>query len=166
MIAVNLIDTFSDFDFPSSGLSPFSATNIPSYGTYDMASATLLPQTHGLSRFMGKVRLSRALERYKELEAGWDGYSADAAIPESVIEARLFLSVIPERFDLPVPMLACDGEVSLYWETSTAYLETSFPGDGTFHYIFNAPGQRIASDDIDIGVPSINKEFLGCLEAI
>ncbi|MFU2928702.1 MULTISPECIES: hypothetical protein [Pseudomonadaceae] len=165
-LAINFSSTILDsFDFPQSDARSVGH-EIQSYASYDIGTGALLAQTHKLSQFAKRSKLLLTLEEYGKLQFGWDGYSGEAATRESITDARLFISVLPERFDLPVPMLACDGEISLYWETASSYLEASLPGDGTFHYIFNNPSKRVASDDIEISVPNINKEFLGCLEEL
>ncbi|AZO85930.1 hypothetical protein BOO88_25890 [Stutzerimonas stutzeri] len=45
-------------------------------------------------------------------------------------------------------MLAGDGEISLFWKDNGCYLEVSFPGDNTYHYIFKNDKEQFASPDI------------------
>ncbi|UDU81223.1 hypothetical protein [Pseudomonas sp. HN2-3] len=111
-------------------------------------------------------KLRRKLDSYKSLKEGWDGYCAEPANRDSIVDARVFLSSLPENLPVPSPMLASDGEVSLFWETSDGYLEASFPGDGTYHYIFNAPGIRVGADDIPVTTPTIDQKFAAYLASI
>lgn len=135
-------------------------------GSYNLINETLLPSTHESSRALNLRSLYQELGSYSELKPGWDGYDADEVMSESLVDARVFVSSLPPRLDLPKPMLASDGEISLYWDLRGAYLEASFPGDGTFHYIFNKSSFRFASDDYPVTSPLLNAEFLSFLEAI
>jgi hypothetical protein len=135
-------------------------------GSYNLANETLLPSTLESTKALNLRALYQELGGYSDLKPGWDGYDADAVMSESQVEARVFLSSLPPRLDLPKPMLASDGEISLYWDLRGAYLEASFPGDGTFHYIFNKGSFRFASDDHPVTSPVLNAEFLSFLEAI
>ncbi|MEQ4308560.1 hypothetical protein ABNM12_11420 [Pseudomonas syringae] len=135
-------------------------------GSYNLVNDTLLPATHESSKAIKMRGLYQELASYSELKPNWDGYGADPALTASLIDARIFVSSLPPRFELPKPMLASDGEISLYWDLCGAYLETSFPGDGTFHYIFNKGPIRFSSDDHPVTSPSIPVEFLSFLEAM
>lgn len=126
----------------------------------------LIPSTLLGSKESVMQKLRRELESYKSLKEGWDGYGAEPANPRSMMDARVFLSSLPERYDVPAPMLASDGEVSLFWETAQGYLEASFPGDGTYHYIFNAPGTRVGGDDLPVTTPTIDMTFESYLASL
>ncbi|WP_155952209.1 hypothetical protein [Pseudomonas sp. CHM02] len=135
-------------------------------GSYNLVNETLLPSTLESSKAMNLRALYQELASYSALKPGWDGYDADVASSESQIDARVFVSSLPPRLILPKPMIASDGEISLYWDLRGAYLEASFPGDGTFHYIFNKGPIRFASDDHPVTSPVLSAEFLSFLEAI
>ncbi|MBI6884298.1 hypothetical protein [Pseudomonas putida] len=131
--------------------------------TYD---SILIPSSLESSKCAAKHQLLRSLESYAALKAGWDGYSADPANAQSIMDARVFISTLPEQYVLPKDMLASDGEVSLYWECGDTYLEVSFPGDNTYHFIFNAPGIREGRDDLPVTCPLINPQFISFLACI
>lgn len=122
--------------------------------------------THEGARLAAVQRLYRGIESYLALEAGWDGYDADDANRSSVQEARVFIAALPSQYPVPKSTISSDGEISLYWAKEDRYLEASFPGDGTYHYIYSAPGERFGSPDIAVTIPTINPEFVSYLSAI
>jgi hypothetical protein len=107
-----------------------------------------LPPTHNQSREYGINRLLDKLYSYRGLCRDWDGYGGEPATYESFTSALAFVERLPIRFNAPIPMLAGDGEISLFWKDHGFYLEISFPGDGTYHYIFQSYEEQFASDDI------------------
>lgn len=140
---------------------PASATVINTQQQADFVSATRED-----SKTLAKWALLRELASYADLEPEWDGYSAEPANVDSIAEARVFISSLPTGCPVPRSTLASDGEISLYWDRNGHYLETSFPGDGTYHFIFSAPGVRFGSKDIYVTTPTIDPEFLSYLVLI
>lgn len=134
----------------------------PTFGSYtfSVGTAQTLPPTHIYSRELNMSRLFATLNSYRNLEANWDGYGGEPATYESMIDALEFLHSLPVRFPAPIPMLAGDGEISLFWEDNDRYLEASFPGDATYHYIFNAGDEKFASDDLPLNGRSMDDSFL------
>lgn len=126
----------------------------------------LIPATLVSAGDVVRQKLMREIDTYRCLQEGWDGYSAAPANRHSIVDARVFISSLPPQHPLPKPMLASDGEVSLFWEHEDVYLEASFPGDGTYHYIFNAPGVRIGADDLHVTCPTIDTKFLSYLACL
>lgn len=122
--------------------------------------------SHEGARVAAVQRLYREIESYLALESGWDGYDADDANKGSIQEARVFIAALPSQYKVPKSTIASDGEISLYWAQEDRYLEASFPGDGTYHYIYSAPGERFGSPDIAVTIPTINPEFVSYLSAI
>lgn len=164
----DLSSTMSDATYsqPSSSQTANGAFVPTSYGSYNLTHETLIPSTHEMGKILKSQKLYQDLAAYSKLEPGWDGYNADPVMPGSLIDARVFVSSLPPQYFLPEPMLASDGEISLYWEINGVYLEASFPGDGTYHYIFNAGSVRFASDDVHVSSPLVNREFLSYLASI
>lgn len=126
----------------------------------------LVPSTLVGAKESAMQKLRRELDSYKSLKEGWDGYCAELANRDSIMDARVFLSSLPDSPPVPSPMLASDGEVSLFWETSKGYLEASFPGDSTYHYIYNAIDIRVGADDIPVTTPTIDPVFALYLASI
>lgn len=172
------------FAFDSNAFDFYRASSSPSTHALDTFEA---PETHNLGRQTpaslqslsydsilipssvigaseaSRQKLLRELEGYATLQAGWDGYEGEPANPQSIIDARVFISSLPSQLRYPKPMLASDGEVSLFWEAEGQYLEASFPGDCTYHYIFNAPGIRVGADDVPVSSPKLEATFLSYL---
>lgn len=170
----------NEFDFysASSESLPFELENLAAGAACGLGKQTpasylelsydsiLVPSTLVGAKESAMQRLRRELESYKSLKEGWDGYCAEPANQHSIMDARVFLSSLPESLPVPSPMLASDGEVSLFWETGKGYLEASFPGDSTYHYIFNAPGIRVGADDLPVTTPTIDRIFAAYLASI
>jgi hypothetical protein len=133
---------------------------------HEIVVAAPLPPTHEKSRNVNFKRLYSHLISYLSLEPGWDGYDGEPASTQSMVDAFWFLKSLPSRFEAPIPMLAGDGEISLFWESDTHYLEASFPGDGSYHYIYNAPNHRFASEDLSLGADGLNELFLQQLRKV
>lgn len=125
-----------------------------------------LPPTHSDSRDIGMSKVYAKLASYLHVGDNWDGYGGEPATYASWVNALEFLHVLPVRFEAPIPMLAGDGEISLFWKDSDRYLEVSFPGDSTFHYIFNAPGEKFASADLPLNETAINASFVAHLDMV
>lgn len=153
-------------DIGTSGLrfelaQPASATVIITQQQADFVSATRAD-----SKTLARWALLRELASYADLEPEWDGYSAEPANVDSITQARVFITSLPTNCPVPRSSLASDGEISLYWAKDGQYLEASFPGDGTYHYIFTAPSVRFGSKDIHVTTPTIDPEFLAYLVSI
>lgn len=140
---------------------PLSATVINTQKQADFISATLEDP-----KVLAKWALVRQVASYADLEPEWDGYAAEPANVDSITEARIFISSLPTGCPVPRSTLASDGEISLYWDKDGRYLEASFPGDGSYHYIYTAPGIRFGSKDIHVSMPTIDPEFLAHLISI
>lgn len=156
-------DELEEFDLPESldlgRQIPASYLNI----SYD---SILIPSSLVGSVDAARQKLRRELESYATLQAGWDGYEGEPANSHSIVDARVFICSLPPQYVTPKPMLASDGEVSLFWEIEGKYLEASFPGDGTYHFIFNAPGIRVGTDDLPVTTPTIDEQFLSYLACL
>lgn len=167
--AFDQYSTASEADFINVGTNglrfemakPSSATVINTQKQADFISATLEDP-----EVVAKWALVRELAGYADLEPEWDGYSAEPANVDSITEARIFISSLPTGCPVPRSTIASDGEISLYWDKVGNYLEASFPGDGTYHYIYTAPGVRFGSKDIHVTMPTIDPEFLAYLVSI
>lgn len=104
--------------------------------------------------------IKQELQSYLRLPADWDGYGGVPA-PQSVVEDALkWLATLPSGDALPLLMVAGDGEVSLYWNVDELYLEVSFPGDSTCHFIATYGKERVGSDDLSIAVAAQNSLFV------
>lgn len=127
-----------------------------------------LPATHMLAQQESRNQLYARVHYFTRLPQDWDGYDGIPATYESWISAVEFIQLLPNRVDTPFAMLSGDGEISLFWENAKNYLEVSFPGDGTYHYIFTSQDRDIqfASDDLSLNERSINKNFIKHLEMV
>lgn len=142
--------------------------NPPTMGTLwsQANSRSVLPPTHEASQTAAVARLFGQLHDYRSLEDDWDGYGGIPATYGSFISAIEFVQSLGKRFSLPKPMLAGDGEISLFWEKNKRYLEISFPGDGTYHYIYKDPDSQFASPDFPLNAKSISSNFNKYLEQV
>lgn len=129
-------------------------------------TATSLPPTHAKSREFALYKLNERVIQFRNLEDGWDGYDGQAATFGSFIDAGTFISRLPVRFSPPAAMLSGDGEISLFWKKHGVYLEVSFPGDGTYHFIYKGGAARYASRDIDVTTPEYDPELLEYLDRV
>lgn len=106
------------------------------------------------------MSLEQELQSYLALPPDWDGYGGVPS-PQSVIEDALkWLATLPLGGAPPLPMVAGDGEVSLYWNVGDLYLEVSFPGDSTYHFIATYGKERVGSDDLSISVAAEDSTFV------
>jgi hypothetical protein len=106
------------------------------------------------------MSLEQELQSYLVLPADWDGYGGVPA-PKGVVEDALrWLATLPSSDALPLPMVAGDGEVSLYWDVVGLYLEVSFPGDSTCHFIAVSEKERYGCDDLSIAEAARDSRFL------
>lgn len=79
--------------------------------------------------------LETELARYPTLRHGWDGYSAEPASPESLRDARRFLSMRPADVPLPHPTLDTGGNVEFCWDSGDLSVVVTFDGGGKFYFI-------------------------------
>lgn len=78
--------------------------------------------------------LETELSRYPTFRHGWDGHSAKPVSPDSLRDARKFLSMRPADIPLPHPALDTEGEVTFGWYTGGLSAAVMFEGDGTFYF--------------------------------
>ncbi len=79
--------------------------------------------------------LETQLSHYATLPDDWDGYSSKAVSPDTLKDARKFLSMRPDDIQLPYPSLGTDGSVGLRWDSADLSASITFEGDGKFHFI-------------------------------
>lgn len=125
-----------------------------------------LPSTHSKSRDFGMYKLIDKLHSYRGLHKDWDGYGGEPATYASWSNAIEFVRALPIRFNAPVPMLAGDGEISLFWREHGHYLEISFPGDNTYHFIFQGDKEQFASADVPFEVNRLDASLIAYLGRI
>lgn len=109
---------------------------------------------------MRRKSLKNTIIEYLMLPSGWDGYSGQSGRLDSIVDALVFIESLPVDRVSPESMLASDGEVSLYWKLCDSgasgdmkesfYLEVSFPGDSTYHYITSSAQERFGVDDVPL----------------
>lgn len=139
--------------------------------TFDRTSFTYganrsLPPTHARSRDFAMYKLTERLHMYRGLNEDWDGYGGIPATFGSFINTIEFVKQLPIRFNLPISMLAGDGEISLFWKQGGHYLEASFPGDNTYHYIYKNGDNKYASPDLRLDTPQLDAKFIEILGRI
>lgn len=139
--------------------------------TFDRTSFTYganrsLPPTHAKSRDFATYKLTERLHMYRGLDEGWDGYNGAPATFGSFTNTIEFVKKLPIRFTLPVSMLAGDGEISLFWKCDGHYLEASFPGDNTYHFIYKSGDSKYASPDLMLDSPQLDAKFIEILGRI
>jgi len=110
--------------------------------------------------------LTERLMMYRSLEDDWDGYGGHAATFGSFINALEFTGKLLRRYLIPAAMLAGDGEISLFWKQNGSYLEVSFPGDNTYHFIYKGSSGVYASPDISLTAPQLDLKLLEFLARI
>lgn len=125
-----------------------------------------LPSTHLKSWDYAMCNLAERLYMYRGLEEDWDGYGGQAATFGSFTNAMEFVKKITRRFDVPASMLAGDGEISLFWRKNGSYLEVSFPGDNSCHFIYKADGEVYASQDISLDTHQLDPKLFDYLVRI
>jgi hypothetical protein len=141
-------------------------TETPTFEQTSFAYGGSLPPTHTQSRAHGISRVLDKLYSYRGLCQDWDGYGGEPATYASFSNAVEFVNRLPIRFNAPVSMLAGDGEISLFWKDSGCYLEVSFPGDNTYHFIFQNDYEQYASADIPLDGNGLDAAFIAYLDRI
>lgn len=119
-----------------------------------------LPPSHESSHVMRIAKIESYLRHYLELDAGWDGYQGVPARTQSFVDAISFIKKLPYQAPAPKTMLSGSGEISLYWEDHCRYAEAAFPGDGSFHFIFDAEDSTLVLDDISPESDSLPLEIV------
>lgn len=140
-------------------------TKAPTFEQTSFAYGSL-PPTHTQSRPHGIHRVLDKLYSYRGLCQDWDGYGGEPATYASFSNAVEFVNRLPIRFNAPVSMLAGDGEISLFWKDNGCYLEVSFPGDNTYHYIFQNGKEQFASADIPLNGSGLDASLTAYLGRI
>ncbi|MWV11174.1 hypothetical protein F3I62_03605 [Pseudomonas sp. R-28-1W-6] len=126
----------------------------------------MLPPTHAKSWEYAMARLTEKLFMYRGLDEDWDGYGGQPATYGSFSNAMEFVQKLTKRFELPASMLAGDGEISLFWKRNGSYLEISFPGDNSYHFIYKDSNEVFASPDLSFDTYQLDSQFIGYLARI
>lgn len=84
--------------------------------------------TTELEKIVGQFR------RWAALETDWDGENASAPIPNSLLQAQNFTSLITESMPIPEPMMNPTGRAGLFWNMSNLYADLEFLPDGKIAY--------------------------------
>lgn len=113
-----------------------------------------------------KLVLINTINQYGKLENNWDGYGGICPKPETIIDAKKFLDLLPVDVNLPVPMVASDGEVSFFWRTPLSYLEIGFYGNSKYLGIYNSssPFSKEGFDAVELNQASFDFNVLPYLQ--
>lgn len=98
-----------------------------------------------------KDEIKNILISYLSYPAGWDGDKGLPPSREMVSDVLCFLDEMINDMNLPKPMLAIDGEISLHWGNAKAHLDVVFVGNGTYSYFAkDKQGNKYYIDDKSI----------------
>ena len=104
-----------------------------------------------LSPYFRKRAVEDELREYLRLEEGWSGVNSVPAPVSAVENAVSFLYRFSDVLKQPTPMVAADGEVGLYWQYQSAYVELEFAGDGMmFGYGRDLKANELFVDDVSL----------------
>lgn len=143
-IQMNVSDTLQDADRADDN--PFFPNNQTSAKTE--SSPSLIEE---FPHYFRKKTVENELRGYLRLEEGWDGVNSVAPSELAVENAVLFLYRFPDALTQPIPMVAADGDVGLYWRHQNAYVELEFAGDGMmFGYARDFNGKETFIDDVSL----------------
>ena len=92
------------------------------------------PATEVESDARGK--LLERLASWKTLPAGWDGEHSEAPNHDALSLTAKFINLLPSDILLPKPMLSSSGEVGLYWDIPTTYIDLEFASGTNFSAYF------------------------------
>lgn len=116
--------------------------------------------------FLRKLRVNRELKNYLYFLDGWDGPDSKPPPESAVSDAVQMLWALPSNILAPIPMVAGDGEVGLYWKWENAYAELNFFGDGCFTYFAkDLDGNKYYADDVSLSNP-IPQEIISILQIL
>jgi len=121
------------------------------------------PATALYGRSANQLALLRRIASFANLPADWDGYGGQAASGRAVADARTFIRQMPLQSALPKASIAGCGEITLYWDNGTHYLEASFPGDGTYHYFADEGAEPVDAEDNLLIINSPSDRLRRCL---
>lgn len=92
------------------------------------------------------------MQEYSSLVDGWAGEGSIAPIAEALRDMRMVAESIPRGLPIPTASISFDGEVGLYWDEPTYFLDIAFDGSGSLSVFTKEKrsGQDQFVDSLDI----------------
>ena len=105
-------------------------------------------------------QIAGELQSYLALDEDWDGYGGEAPA-SNVVNAciKLLNDIHAQKLQLPKPMLAGSGEVSLYWTTADKHIEIGFEEADCYSYLVSGD-QVFGEDDFPVDEGLARKLFI------
>ncbi|SHF06440.1 hypothetical protein SAMN02745157_1552 [Kaistia soli DSM 19436] len=102
------------------------------------AVAAPIASSHLVPTLDPKAELAAQILSYQHLDADWDGDGAVVPSKEAIEDALAILDLIPVSSDAPAAMVESRGDIGLFWQAPTTYIDLSFKGDQTIVYYGHA----------------------------
>lgn len=111
---------------------------------------------HEIIKLKNHIEVSRykktiaKLQEYKKLPLQWDGYEAEIPNYDDINNCIVLVNLIYEKkLKIPKPMIASDGEISLFWEYNDNYMEIGFI-ENKYSFYIDINGTEICSQNSPI----------------
>lgn len=75
-------------------------------------------------------RIISTLESYRTLGDGWGGEESLMPNDISIDAAIWFINSMPAGIELPSPMISYEGQIGLYWSSTSGYVSLDFESNG------------------------------------
>lgn len=89
-------------------------------------------------------RIISTLESYRNLGDGWGGEESLTPNGASIDAAIQFIRSMPAGIELPSPMISYEGQIGLYWSSTTGYVSLDFESNG--HASLYSRNRQVGSD--------------------
>jgi hypothetical protein len=108
----------------------------------------------------GRLAIETKLLKYSALQPNWDGYNGRPPKEGAIFDAVTFLRRLPSNIKLPKEMVAGDGDVGLYWNEGSTFVELGFNGSGKYYFYAEDENGEATGDDLFVLSKSIPQELL------
>lgn len=97
-------------------------------------------------------RIISTLESYRTLGNGWGGEESLMPSGASIDAAIQFIRSMPAGIELPSPMISYEGQIGLYWSSTTGYVSLDFEsiGHASLYSRNRQVGREYFIDDIKL----------------
>jgi len=145
---------------------PLSLNNLPTYIPPNVSSELIGKFFAIEQENVDKQKLLYTIRSYSTYEKNWDGYEGVPPKNKTISDTTHFLKHLPDNIKLPYAGLSGDGEINLFWDKDSIYIDIGFLGNNKFsYYARDNSGKEISGDDIVIS-DTLPTELINLIKTI
>ena len=134
-----------------------TSTSLSSCWTYEGQISSAMGLNYSENQYITdqNLKLLDTVSSFQNLREDWGEIGSIPPAKTAIIDAILFVNLLPRNATKPQVSVAADGEINFFWRSNDVYIDIGFFGDGMIDYYASVDSQGIDED--------ASLVFSGCL---